>query len=395
MYLFTSECVSPGHPDKLMDVIADSLVDAILIKDPHSRVAIEGIIAGNNIVMGGEVSTTGELDKHPDTIIREAIDKVGYTSTYKFPRMEAIRSDSVCIQTFIAEQSQDISQGVNRASGVCAGDQGMVFGMASSETKNLMPAPIEYARRLCMDLFFLAQNPDNPFGLDIKTQITVDYGDPYSFHQGDISRIHTIAVAIPHLSNVRESECTSAVLAHLNAHGDFLFEGADWRNANLIVNGTGRYVTHSSQGDSGVVGRKIVVDSFGGRCPNGGGAMSGKDYSKVDRTGVYLARHMAKNVVAAKLAQTCYVQMAYVIGQAEPVSIVINTEGTGYISDQDILKDYIIPRFGISVQETIDNFNMTKPSKENFQYTDLAYYGHFWNSNLPWEKLIQDGQSTA
>ena len=348
MYLFTSEVVSPGHPDKCADIIADSIVDKILSQDPNGRVASEVFVAGKNIVIGGEINSKVSLN----------------------------------------QQSPDINQGVDQTSGeIGAGDQGIMFGFASYEAKEFMPAAITYARMLCNKVYkFAKANPDK-LGVDIKTQVTIDYGTKDNFENCKPQSIHTIVVSAPCVESMKIEELRALVQELIDETG--LPEKLYNKEKTIIyINPTGRYVNHSSLHDSGLTGRKLIVDSFGGYAPIGGGAQSSKDYTKVDRSGLYAARYIAKNIVAAGLAKKCIVQLSYAIGVAKPTSVSVDTMGTQVSGlNDDILSDFVMRNFPLTPKWITQKFGLDKPGKESFLYAKVAAKGQVGNAKYPWEKL--------
>ena len=306
MYLFTSEVVSPGHPDKCADIIADSIVDTILTQDPNGRVASEVFVAGKNIVIGGEINSKVKLSyKDYEKIVKDALAHIGYDGKSNFTKEQCLHPDDIEVKVCINQQSPDINQGVDQSSGeIGAGDQGIMFGFASCEAKEFMPAAITYARMLCEKVYkFAKANPDK-LGVDIKTQVTIDYGSKDNFENCKPQSIHTIVVSAPCVESMKIEELR-ALIQNLIDETGLPKELYNKEKTIIYINPTGRYVNHSSLHDSGLTGRKLIVDSFGGYSPIGGGAQSSKDYTKVDRSGLYAARWIAKNIVAAGLAKKC------------------------------------------------------------------------------------------
>lgn len=384
-YLFTSEVVSPGHPDKCADIIADSIVDALLIEDSNARVASEVFVAGKHIVVGGEVSTK----KHPDyeKIVKDALVKIGYDGKSAFSREQCLYPDDVDVQILLNQQSPDINQGVDQESGeIGAGDQGIMFGFASNETADLMPAAIFYARMLCDKVYNYALNHKHKLGVDIKTQVTIDYGSKENFENCKPQKIHTIVVSAPSVESMPIEEVRALIKGLIDDTG-LPTELYDPNDTIIHINPTGRYVNHSSLHDSGLTGRKLIVDSFGGYSPIGGGAQSSKDYTKVDRSGLYAARWIAKNIVAAGLAKKCSVQLSYAIGVAKPVSVSVDTFGTFTSVDDDTLSNFVSQTFSLTPRWITDKFGLDKPGSETFLYADVAARGQVGQSDYPWEKL--------
>ncbi|MDR1614345.1 MAG: methionine adenosyltransferase [Campylobacteraceae bacterium] len=391
MYLFTSEVVSPGHPDKCADIIADSIVDKILQADPNGRVASEVFVAGKHVIIGGEVNTKAQFSKSDyETIAKEALKKIGYDGKDAFTKEQRLHPDDVKVQVLLNQQSPDINQGVDQEDGeIGAGDQGIMFGFASNETKTFMPAALTYARIICDKVYKYALSHKNELGVDIKTQVTVDYGHKSNFEDGKPERIHTIIVSAPSVENmpiVKVRELIKKIVDNAGLPKD-LYDPQK-KETIIHINPTGRYVNHSSLHDSGLTGRKLIVDSFGGYSPIGGGAQSSKDYTKVDRSGLYAARWIAKNIVASGLAAKCIVQISYAIGVAHPISVCVDTMGTfdQRIND-DILSDFVLKSFPLTPKWITKQFSLDKPSKETFLYADVAARGQVGQDDYPWERL--------
>ncbi|WP_331774216.1 methionine adenosyltransferase [Sulfurospirillum sp. 1612] len=387
-YLFTSEVVSPGHPDKCADIIADSIVDRLIIEDKNSRVASEVFLAGKNIIIGGEVKTTADLDVEDyKNIVKDALIKIGYDGKSSFSRAQCLYPDDVSVQVLLNQQSLDINQGVDQEDGeIGAGDQGIMFGFASNETADFMPAAITYARMICDKVYNYALKHNHKLGVDIKTQVTVDYGTKENFENCLPQKIHTIVVSAPSVESMPIEEVRMLIKGLIDdtALPPRLY---DPENTIIHINPTGRYVSHSSLHDSGLTGRKLIVDSFGGYSPIGGGAQSSKDYTKVDRSGLYAARWIAKNIVASGLAKKCSVQLSYAIGVAKPVSVSVDTFGTyNHVSD-DILSQFVLDSFSLTPRWITKKFGLDAPSKETFLYADVAARGQVGQSDYPWERL--------
>ena len=389
MYLFTSEVVSPGHPDKCADIIADSIVDKILSQDPNGRVASEVFVAGKNIVIGGEINSKVSLSYGDYVkIVKDALAHIGYNGNPHFSKEQCLHPDDIEVKVYLNQQSPDINQGVDQTSGeIGAGDQGIMFGFASCEAKEFMPAAITYARMLCNKIYkFAKANPDK-LGVDIKTQVTIDYGTKDNFENCKPQSIHTIVVSAPCVESMKIEELRALVQGLIDETG--LPEKLYNKEKTIIyINPTGRYVNHSSLHDSGLTGRKLIVDSFGGYAPIGGGAQSSKDYTKVDRSGLYAARYIAKNIVAAGLAKKCIVQLSYAIGVAKPTSVSVDTMGTQVSGlNDDILSDFVMREFPLTPKWITQKFGLDKPNKDTFLYAKVAAKGQVGSAKYPWEKL--------
>jgi len=365
-YLFTSESVSMGHPDKVADQISDAVLDAMLTQDKYSRVAIETLVSTGMAVVAGEVTTKAYVEI-PD-VVRETIKEIGYVSDDM-----AFDYLSCAVLTSIKRQSPDIAMGVDRDG---AGDQGMMFGFACRETPQLMPLPIWLAHRLMED-HVGARTKKAIEGLrpDAKSQVTVEYEGLRP------TRVETVVLSTQHhpMWNDRQKELAQAVTAEIIKP-----VLGDWWNPNIrvLVNPTGRFEIGGPHGDTGLTGRKIIVDTYGGRGRHGGGAFSGKDPTKVDRSASYMVRYIAKNIVAAGLAEVCEVQISYAIGVAEPISVLVSTEGTGKISD-DKLSAAVREVFPLTPRAIIEHLNLRRPI-----YKETARNGHFGRElpNFTWER---------
>ena len=387
-YLFTSEVVSPGHPDKCADIIADSIVDKLLIGDSKSRIASEVFVAGKHVVIGGEVTTSTPMttNDYKDIAI-EALKNIGYNGNPYFTKEECLHPEDVEVQVLLNRQSPDINQGVDQFDGETgAGDQGIMFGYADHETENYMPSAITFARMLMEKVYAYALSNPNQLGVDIKTQVTIDYGCKDNFENSKPQRIHTIVVSAPcvHTMNIDE---VRALIMGLIVETGLPSELFDPKNCIIHINPTGKYVSHSSLHDSGLTGRKLIVDSFGGYSPIGGGAQSSKDYTKVDRSGLYAARWIAKHIVAAGLAKKCVVQISYAIGVARPTSVAVDTYGTYTKVNDDVLSKFVEDNFSLTPNWITKKFNLDKPSENTFLYADVAARGQVGQADYPWEQL--------
>src|SRR5580700_7298714 len=371
-YQFTSESVTEGHPDKICDQISDAILDGILEKDPTARVACETMVKTGMAVVAGEITTTAWVDM--PVVVRATIKEIGYTHSEM-----GFDCDTCAVLTAIEKQSPDISQGVTEGEGLHkeqgAGDQGLMFGYATDETPDLMPAPISYAHKLAKKLAEVrkAKKVDwlRPDG---KTQVTIEYEDDVPVHAA------AIVVSTQHAPSVKYKTLVEAVKS-LVIDKVMPAKLID-KNTKIFVNPTGRFVIGGPYGDAGLTGRKIIVDSYGGLARHGGGAFSGKDPTKVDRSGAYAARWVAKNVVAAGLAKRCELQLAYAIGVARPVSISLETFGTGRLPEERIVKA-VIDVFDLRPAAIIHHLNLRRPI-----YQQTAAYGHFGRPDLdlPWER---------
>jgi len=373
--LFSSESVTEGHPDKLCDQVSDAVLDALLAKDRMSRVACETATTTGTVLVAGEITTTAYADVIG--IVREVVKDIGYTNAHY-----GFDYETCGVLTAIKPQSPDIAQGVDHAGDdraeLGAGDQGMMFGFAIDETPELMPLPITLAHAVAKRLATSRKSGELKYlRPDGKSQITVEY------HKGQPKRVHTVVVATQHDDGIdvellRRDVKEQIVRTAIRPWGDHLLDD----DTRYVINGTGKFVIGGPMGDAGLTGRKIIVDTYGGYAPHGGGAFSGKDATKVDRSGAYAARYVAKNIVAAKLARRCQIQIAYVIGVAKPVSLNVETFGTGTVDDE-VIRRLIDEHFDFRPQEIIERFDLRRPI-----YRQTATYGHFGRPDLdlPWEK---------
>ena len=370
-FLFTSESVSEGHPDKVADQVSDSILDAIFTQDPHARVAAETLCNTGLVVLAGEITTTANVDYIQ--VARDTIKRIGYDNTEY-----GIDYKGCAVLVAYDKQSPDIAQGVDRASddylNQGAGDQGLMFGYACNETPDLMPAPIWYAHRLVQRQSELRKDGRLPWlRPDAKSQVTFRYVN------GKPVEVDTVVLSTQHAPEITLDEIKASVIEHI-IRPSFPAELLTPKT-KFLVNPTGRFVIGGPQGDCGLTGRKIIVDTYGGACPHGGGAFSGKDPSKVDRSAAYAARYVAKNIVAAGLATQCQVQVSYAIGVAEPINITVYTEGTGVISD-DALALLVREHFDLRPKGIVNMLDLLRPI-----YTKTAAYGHFGRNEpeFTWE----------
>ena len=372
-FIFTSESVSEGHPDKVADQISDAVLDAILTQDPHARVACETLVTTGLVVIAGEITTHATVDYNQ--VAREAVKRIGYNSS------EIGFDYHTCsVLTTFGKQSADIAQGVNEGEGLDldqgAGDQGLMFGYACDETSSLMPLPIYLAHRLMERQAELRKDGRLPWlRPDAKSQVSIRYVDGIPQH------VDTVVVSTQHDPDVSHAQIEEAVIEEIIKpviSNDLLKD-----DVRYLVNPTGRFVIGGPMGDAGLTGRKIIVDTYGGAAPHGGGAFSGKDPSKVDRSAAYAGRYVAKNIVAAGLASKCLVQVAYAIGVARPVSLMVNTFGTGKIADEKIAK-LVEAHFDLRPKAIIQTLNLLRPI-----YTRTASYGHFGRDEpeFTWESV--------
>ncbi|KAF7599587.1 MAG: methionine adenosyltransferase [Candidatus Dactylopiibacterium carminicum] len=369
-YLFTSESVSEGHPDKVADQISDAILDAILTQDPRSRVAAETLCNTGLVVLAGEITTNAHVDYIQ--VARETLRRIGYDNTEY-----GIDYKGCAVMVCYDKQSNDIAQGVDRASddylNQGAGDQGLMFGYACDETPDLMPAPIWYSHRLVQRQSELRKDGRLAWlRPDAKSQVTFRYVD------GKPVEVDTVVISTQHAPEVSQETIREAVIEDIIKA---VIPAELLKNPKYLVNPTGRFVIGGPQGDCGLTGRKIIVDTYGGACPHGGGAFSGKDPSKVDRSAAYAARYVAKNVVAAGLARQCQVQVAYAIGVAQPMNVTVFTEGTGVIADEKIAA-LVAEHFDLRPKGIIQMLDLLRPI-----YAKTAAYGHFGRSEpeFSWE----------
>jgi len=369
--LFTSESVSEGHPDKIADQISDAILDAMLTDDPNSRVAVETMVTTGLAIVSGEVTTDAYVDVQE--IVRDVIKDIGYTkASYRFD------SESCGILSSIHQQSPDIAQGVDSSEEKKqgAGDQGMMFGYASTETEEYMPMTLQYSHQLLKTLAHIRKETAlMPYlGPDSKSQVTVEYDD-----NNKPARIDTIVISTQHDEGISQHDIKNDIKKNLISA--VIPEELMDAETILHVNPTGKFVIGGPHGDTGLTGRKIIVDTYGGRGAHGGGAFSGKDASKVDRSAAYATRHVAKNIVAAGLAEECLVQVAYAIGVADPVSVSVHTYGTGKVSDIELAKA-VNKVFDLTPAGIIERLDLKKPI-----FRETAAYGHFGRKEFTWEKL--------
>jgi S-adenosylmethionine synthetase len=374
-FIFSSESVGEGHPDKVCDTISDAVLDACLAQDKHSRVACECYAKSNVVIVGGEITTQAKLDFV--AIAREAIREIGYVHDD-----DVFHADKVFVMNIVTKQSPDISQGVDaraakgkKKAEQGAGDQGLMFGYACDETEELMPAPIMFAHRLGRELTRIRKAGGAKWlRPDAKSQVSVEYVD------GKPIRVTNVVVSTQHAADVEHEEIERFIIK--NVVKKVIPAQMLNRETLFLINPTGRFVVGGPQGDTGLTGRKIIVDSYGGMGRHGGGAFSGKDPSKVDRSAAYMGRYVAKNIVAAGLAKRCEIQFAYAIGYPDPVSVAVDTFGTGVVSDERIT-DAVCQVFSFKPADIIKQLNLLRPI-----YSKTTNYGHFGKNDpdLTWEK---------
>ncbi len=368
-YFITSESVGNGHPDKVCDQISDAVLDAVLKDDPKGRVACETFISAGLVIVGGEITTTTYIDVHK--LVRGVLNDIGYTS-----QIYGFDASTCAILNAINRQSPDIAQGVDAGG---AGDQGIMYGYATDETKELMPLPITLAHAIVKRIEEVRKNKILDYlGPDCKSQVTVEYVD------GQPKRIDTVVIAAQHTTKILDKtgeKITEAARRQIiKVVAMPIVEKLIDKNTKFYINQTGKFVVGGPQSDTGVTGRKIIVDTYGGIVPHGGGAFSGKDPTKVDRSAAYMARYITKNIVAAGLANKCLIQLSYVIGKAEPLSIFVDTFGTGKVSEQKLV-ELIRKNFDLTPAGIIKVLDLRKPV-----FRRTAAYGHFGNSAFRWEK---------
>ncbi len=372
-FVFSSESVGEGHPDKVADLISDSVLDACLAQDKYSRVACETMVKSNMVILAGEITTKAQLNY--ESIVRAAIRDIGYVNSD-----DVFHADSVFINNYLTKQSPDISQGVDavkvkgkKKAEQGAGDQGLMFGFACTETPELMPTPVMFAHRLGRELTKIRKSGKVAWlRPDAKSQVSIRYED------GVPVAVENVVISTQHTADVEHGTIE-----------DFLIEAVIKKvipaklltsKTQFLINPTGRFVVGGPQGDSGLTGRKIIVDSYGGWGRHGGGAFSGKDPSKVDRSAAYMCRWVAKNIVAAGLAEAVELQLAYAIGYPDPVSVYVDTQGTGKVDDVKIAKA-VTKVFGFKPADIVKQLNLLRPI-----YRETTNYGHFGKANLPWEQ---------
>ena len=365
-YFFTSESVSEGHPDKVCDQVSDAVLDAVLKDDPTGRVACECFAGTGMIVVGGEITTSTYIDL-PD-VVRGVIRDIGYTKAeYRFD------AESCAVINVINRQSADIAMGVDTGG---AGDQGMMFGYAVNETKELMPAAISYAHDMVRKLATIRKKQPKLMPYlrpDAKSQVTLEYND-----KKEIVRVDAVVVSTQHDPGVKQKALRDDVIEHVIAKTipKHLLD----KKTKIHVNPTGRFIIGGPHGDTGLTGRKIIVDTYGGKAPHGGGAFSGKDPTKVDRSAAYAARHLAKNIVAAGIAKECTIQVSYAIGVAQPTSLMVDLHGSNGVPGH-LVSEFIMKNIDMTPRGIINRLNLRQPI-----YRASAAYGHFGRPEFPWEQ---------
>ena len=372
-YIFTSESVSEGHPDKVCDQISDAVLDAYLSEDPNSRVACETMIKNNLVIIAGEITSDGNPEL--DTIVRNVINDIGYNDDKL-----GFNGNTCKLINHITKQSPDIAQGVNEGEGEDlnqgAGDQGLMFGYACNETKSLMPAPIDLSHKLVKKQSELRKSGELEWlRPDAKSQVSVVYNE----NRKEIKRLSAIVLSSQHDEDISYNELKDEIYNKIIKP----VIPSDWitEETKILINPTGKFVIGGPVGDCGLTGRKIIVDTYGGMAKHGGGAFSGKDPSKVDRSAAYAARYVAKNIVSSKLADYCEIQVSYAIGVAEPTSITVDTFGTNKISEEEIVS-LITNKFDFRPKGLINYLDLKKPI-----YQNTAAYGHFGREIFNWEKI--------
>lgn len=365
--IFTSESVSEGHPDKICDQISDNILDAVLELDSDARVACETFITTQRVIVGGEIKTNAKVNY--ESIVRETLRKIGYTH-----ESIGINCDTCVVDILLHEQSSDIAQGVDKKGDIGAGDQGIMFGFATNETKQYMPLAITIAHELVNRASKLRKSGDFKFARpDMKSQVTIEYGKT--------NKVNTVLMSIQHDDDYNEVEFKTYVKQLIR---DVLngFD-VDCSNYDVLINPTGRFVIGGPDGDAGLTGRKIIVDTYGGYARHGGGAFSGKDATKVDRSAAYMARYIAKNIVASQLCDKCEIQLSYAIGMSDPISVLVDTFSTNKI-DEQLIVDVILKTFDMRPSQIIKHLDLTKPIFKN-----TSAYGHMGRTDFEfnWEKL--------
>ena len=371
-FVFSSESVGEGHPDKVADLISDSVLDACLAQDRFSRVACETMVKSNMVILAGEITTRANLNY--EAIVRGAIRDIGYVNTD-----DVFHADTVFINNYLTRQSNDIAQGVDakKAKGKKtaeqgAGDQGLMFGYACNETPELMPTPVMFAHRLGRLLTRIRKSGKAPWlRPDAKSQVSIRYENDQP------TEVVNVVISTQHTADVEHRQIESYLIDHVIRK--VIPKRMLTKRTQFLINPTGRFVIGGPQGDSGLTGRKIIVDTYGGAAPHGGGAFSGKDPTKVDRSAAYMCRWVAKNIVAAGLADLAELQVAYAIGHPEPVSVYVDTMGTGRVADEKIAQA-VRRVFGFKPAQIIAQLNLLRPI-----YRQTTNYGHFGKAGLPWE----------
>ena len=374
-FIFTSESVSEGHPDKICDQISDLVVDLYMKADKNARVACETLATTNRVILSGEVKINQNHQEVNNEIvdqkIREKIKDIGY-------EQDGFHWENIEIENYLHNQSQDISQGVDSSETLGAGDQGIMFGYACSETDYLMPAPIHYSHKILQNLSNFRKNNDSFFGPDSKSQVSMRYED------NKPKNITSIVVSTQHFEDVKNEEIRNKVIQIIEESIPIEILP---KSENILINPTGRFVIGGPDGDTGLTGRKIIVDTYGGSAPHGGGAFSGKDYTKVDRSAAYIARYIAKNIVATKLAKKCLLQLSYAIGVAEPISIYLKTDSDSDLNTNKII-NIIKNHVDLSPNGIKTHLKLDQPI-----YEATSSYGHFGREYIPRNRIIFMGKN--
>ncbi len=384
MYLFASEAVSCGHPDKCADAIADRIVDELLKIDKNARVATEVFLTNRSVIIGGEVRCCEKIPKEfYQKWAKETLEKIGYPEK-GFEENETVFPEKLKYEVLINEQSEDIGIGVDKKNSLGAGDQGIIVGYACDDTKNFMPLGVEFAREIRDLLYQNALKNSHRFGVDIKCEVVLDYENKENFLHSIAKRVSAIVIAQSHTKDTRGFKDELVELIKQKSSFNWLID----EKTDFIINGTGKFVKHGFIADAGLTGRKIAIDCYGSYVPIGGGAQSSKDYTKVDRSALYGARWLAKQIVASKLAKKALVQISYAIGMEKPLNITIETFGKAKTAIEDEeLSSLVCEAFEFSPIWLKDKFYLDKPEEGGFSYLQTAQEGQVGCCNYPWEKI--------